>query len=194
MAECMELGYIVNTLLLFLQMSTSCFIDKLSGTLWYVVAKWMLIYVTHIHEVNCGFCLLKYGNPCALDQDRRMEVVEDSANSLEIRNDIRPSRYFRSGLKIVRMADEYLEEGRLEKVYILYRRFITCFKKLHHPGFASVSSDRAFNNQKLREVEPKAQKLKTHLLEQYTLEYKHCEEQQKQKSEEGTCIRKRRQK
>jgi len=42
-------------------------------------------------------------------------------------------------------------------------------------------SDRALNNQKLREVVPKAQKLKTRLLEQYTHEYKHCEEQQKLK-------------
>jgi hypothetical protein len=106
-----------------------------------------------------------------------MKVVEDCANSLEIRNNIRPCRYFRSSLKIVRMANEYLDDGRLEKAYILYRRFITCFKKLHLPDFASVSlSDRALNNQKLREVVPKPQKLKTCLLEQYTLEYKQCEE------------------
>jgi hypothetical protein len=48
-----------------------------------------------------------------------MKVVEDCANSLETRKDIRPSRYFRSSLKIVRMADEYLDEGRLEKAYTL---------------------------------------------------------------------------
>ena len=42
-------------------------------------------------------------------------------------------------------------------------------------------SDRALNNQKLREVVPKAEQLKTRLLEQYTHEYKHCEEQQKLK-------------
>jgi hypothetical protein len=86
-----------------------------------------------------------------------MKVVEDCGNSSEIRN-IWPNRYFRSSLKIVRMADEYIDEGRLEKAYILYWRFITCFKKLHHPDFASVPlSDRAFNNRKLREVVPKAQ-------------------------------------
>jgi hypothetical protein len=38
----------------------------------------------------------------------------------------------------------------------------------------------------LREVVAKAQKLKTCLLEQYTLEFKHCEEQQRLKREEGT--------
>jgi len=93
--------------------------------------------------------------------------VEDCANSLEIRNNIQPSRYFRSSLKIIRMADEYLDEGRLDKAYILYSRFMTCFKKLHHhPDFASVSLlHRALNNWKLREVVPKTEKLKTHLLE-----------------------------
>ena len=154
----------------------------------------MLIYVTHILEVNCVFSLLKCGNPCVLDPDQWMKVVGDCANSLEIRNDIQPSRYFRSNLKIIRMADDYLDEGRLEKAYILYRRFITCFKKLHHPEFACVLlSDRALNNQKLREVAPKAQKLKTYLLEQYTLEYKHCEEQHKLKEKREFNTRKRRQ-
>ena len=32
--------------------------------LWYVVAQWMLICVTRIHEVNCVFTSLKYYNPC----------------------------------------------------------------------------------------------------------------------------------
>ena len=151
----------------------------------------MLIYVTHIHKVNCVFSLLKYGNH-VLDPDQRMKVVDDCAYSLEIKNDIRPSRYFRSSLKIVRMADEYLDEGRLEKAYILCRRFMTCFKKLHHhPDFASVSfSDRALNNQKLREVVPKTEKLKTRLLEQYTREYKqHCEEHQKLKEKRRLMLR-----
>jgi STAM-binding protein len=111
-----------------------------------------------------------------------MKVVEDCANSLEIRNNIQPSRYFRSSLKIVRMAGEYLVEGRMEKAYILYRRLIMYFKKLHHPYFASVSlSDRVLSNRKLREVVPKAQKLKTRRLEQYTHKYKHYEEQHKLK-------------
>jgi hypothetical protein len=34
---------------------------------WYFVAHWMLIYVARIHEVNCVFSLLKYGNPCVYD-------------------------------------------------------------------------------------------------------------------------------
>jgi len=48
-----------------------------------------------------------------------------------------------------------------------------------HPEFASVSvSDRALNAQKLREVLPKAEKLKSRLLEQYTNEYKQYYEEQ----------------
>ena len=48
-----------------------------------------------------------------------------------------------------------------------------------HPEFGSVSvSDRALNAQKLREVLPKAEKLKTRLLEQYTREYKQYYEEQ----------------
>lgn len=48
-----------------------------------------------------------------------------------------------------------------------------------HPDFTSVSvSDRALNAQKLREVLPKAEKLKTRLLEQYTHEYKQYYEEQ----------------
>jgi hypothetical protein len=48
---------------------------------------------------------------------------------------------------------------------LIFCIFITCLKKLHHPDFASVSlSDRTLNNQKLREVVPKIEKLKTDLL------------------------------
>ena len=58
----------------------------------------------------------------------------------------------------------------------VHRLFIE--KVRNHPDFKSVSvTDRAVIAKKLREVLPKAEKLKTHLLEQYTLEYKkHCEE------------------
>jgi hypothetical protein len=49
----------------------------------------------------------------------------------------------------------------------------------HHPDFGNVSvSDRALNAQKLREVLPTAEKLKTRLLEQYTNEYKRFYEEQ----------------
>lgn len=47
-----------------------------------------------------------------------------------------------------------------------------------HPEFKSVSAtDRAVNAQKLREVLPIAEKLKTRLLDQYTREYNRYNEE-----------------
>jgi STAM-binding protein len=121
---------------------------------------------------------------CVTDPDGRLKVLADYGNSVEIDNNIPPRRYYRSGLEMVRMANVYLDEGSLENAYILYMKFMTLFleKIRQHPEFGSVSvSDRALNAQKLREVLPKAEKLKTRLLEQYTHEYKQYYEEQKLK-------------
>jgi len=117
-----------------------------------------------------------------------MKVVEDCASSLEVQNNIQPSRYFRSSLKIVRMADEFLDEGRLEKPCILNRKFVMCFKKASSPSIfcKCVIVRQSPQLSRLREVVPKTEKLKTCLLEQYTREYKqHCEEHQKLKEKRG---------
>jgi len=121
---------------------------------------------------------------CVTDPDGRLRVLADYGKSVEIDNNIPPRRYYRSGLEMVRMANVYLDEGSLENAYILYMKFMTLFleKIRQHPDFTSVSvSDRALNAQKLREVLPKAEKLKTRLLEQYTHEYKQYYEEQKLK-------------
>lgn len=76
---------------------------------------------------------------------------------------------------MVRMANVYLNEGSLENAYILYMKFMTLFveKIRAHPEYASVSPQvKATNQAKLKEVMPKAEKLKQKLLEQYTKEYK----------------------
>ncbi|XP_069680632.1 STAM-binding protein [Periplaneta americana] len=120
------------------------------------------------------------------DPNGRLKALSDYGNSVEIDNNIPPRRYYRSGLEMVRMANVYLEEGSLENAYILYMKFMTLFieKIRHHPEFASVSvTDRAINAQKLREVLPKAEKLKTKLLEQYTREYKRFHEELKVKEQ-----------
>lgn len=73
------------------------------------------------------------------------------------------------------MADVYLKEGSLENAYILYMKFMTLFleKIRKHPNFKSVSVvDRAQNDAKLKEVLPKAEKLKLKLLEVYEQEHK----------------------
>ena len=149
----------------------------------------MLIYVTHIHKVNCVFSLLKYGNPCVLGPDQRMKVVDNCANSLEIKNDIQPSRYFGSSLKIVRMADEYLDEGRLEKAYILYRRFMTCFKKLTIQILQVCHCQIEPSIIEVKRICTKNREAEDWPLEQYTLKYKqHCEEHQKLKEKRGLML------
>lgn len=75
---------------------------------------------------------------------------------------------------MVRMANVYLEEGSLENAYILYLKFMTLFleKIRKHPDFSTVTSqEKAANQIKLREVLPKAEKLKQELLKKYTEEY-----------------------
>lgn len=72
------------------------------------------------------------------------------------------------------MANVYLEEGSLENAYILYLKFMTLFleKIRKHPDFATVTTqEKATNQIKLREVLPKAEKLKRQLLQKYTEEY-----------------------
>lgn len=90
-------------------------------------------------------------------------------------------RYYRSGLEMVRMANVYLEEGSLENAYVLYLKFVTLFveKIRKHPEYTSVPEGiRATNSEKLREVFPKAEKLKLKLVEIYSKEYNQYLEQQ----------------
>nr|CAD7589329.1 unnamed protein product [Timema genevievae] len=91
-------------------------------------------------------------------------------------------RYYRSGLEMVRMADVYMKEGNLENAFILYMKFMTLFieKIRYHPDFSTVPViDRTNNAQKLREVMPKAEKLKSQLMDCYEKEYKRYFDEQK---------------
>lgn len=75
------------------------------------------------------------------------------------------------------MANVYYKEGSLENAYVLYLKFMTLFleKIRKHPDFRSVSVQiKAKNQATLREVLPRAEKIKSQLLEQYTLDYKKC--------------------
>lgn len=79
------------------------------------------------------------------------------------------------------MANVYLDEGSLENAYVLYMKFMTLFieKIRKHPEYSAVSAIiKQTNNEKLREVLPKAEKLKSRLIEQYTREYANYLEQQ----------------
>lgn len=82
---------------------------------------------------------------------------------------------------MVRMANVYLEENNFENAYVLYIKYMTLFieKIRKHPEYASVPADmKATNQAKLKEVMPKAEKLKAQLLDQYTKEYKKSIEDQ----------------
>ncbi|KAK7869958.1 hypothetical protein R5R35_013732 [Gryllus longicercus] len=122
-----------------------------------------------------------------MDPHGRLKALSDYGNTVEIDHSVPPRRYYRSGLEMVRMANVYLEEGSLENAFILYMKFMTLFleKIRHHPDFKTVSpTDRAVNAEKLREVLPKAEKLKSRLLEQYQREYDNfCEEQRRREKE-----------
>lgn len=83
-------------------------------------------------------------------------------------------RYYRSGLEMVRMANVYYDEGNLESAYCLYLKFMTLFleKIRGHPDFAKVPPDmKTANQKKIKEVLPKAEKLKQKLLEVYKKDY-----------------------
>lgn len=118
---------------------------------------------------------------CILEPSARIRALAESGNAFEVDVNIPPRRYYRSGLEMVRMANVYMKEGNLENAYILYMKFMTLFleKIRKHPEFKSVSVvDRAQNEAKLKEVLPKAEKLKTMLLQMYEKEYKvYLEEQ-----------------
>lgn len=72
------------------------------------------------------------------------------------------------------MANVYLAEGSLENAYILYMKFMTLFleKIRKHPEYVSVPVEvKSVNQTNLKEVMPKAEKLKQRLLDQYTKEH-----------------------
>ncbi|XP_014276966.1 STAM-binding protein-like [Halyomorpha halys] len=109
-----------------------------------------------------------------LDPEVRLKLITKNSNTVEIDANIPPRRYYKSGLEMVRMANVYLDEGSLENAFILYMKFMTLFieKIRTHPEFDKVPSTvKAINYQKLKEVLPKAEELKSKLLEQYKREY-----------------------
>ncbi|KAF5298291.1 hypothetical protein FQR65_LT09802 [Abscondita terminalis] len=123
-----------------------------------------------------------------LEPQERLKVLTNYSSSVEIDPGIPPKRYYRSGLEMVRMANVYLDEGSLENAYVLYMKFMTLFleKIRKHPDYASVpATEKRANQAQLREVLPKAEMLKTCLLEQFTKEYNlYLNEIREQKEEE----------
>lgn len=72
------------------------------------------------------------------------------------------------------MATVYHAEGNFENAYILYFKFMTLFleKILTHPEYKAVPAQlKRSNQEKLKDVLPLTEKLKSKLLERYQTEY-----------------------
>ncbi|KAI8424118.1 hypothetical protein MSG28_002719 [Choristoneura fumiferana] len=111
----------------------------------------------------------------SLEPSVRVKQLATYGAMVEVDPNVPPRRYYRSGLEMVRMANVYLAEGSLENAYILYMKFMTLFleKMRKHPDYASVPVDvKSVNQAKLKEVMPKAEKLKQKLMDQFTKEHK----------------------
>ncbi|XP_050296152.1 STAM-binding protein-like isoform X2 [Anthonomus grandis grandis] len=110
----------------------------------------------------------------SIEPQERLKQLIDFSNLIEVDPHVPPTRYYRSGLEMVRMANVYYDEGNLEKAYCLYLKFMTLFleKIRKHPDFSTVPSTmKAANQAKLREILPKAEKLKQRLLDIYKQDY-----------------------
>lgn len=124
----------------------------------------------------------------AIEPSARVKQLAAYGAMVEVDPNVPPRRYYRSGLEMVRMANVYLSEGSLENAYILYLKFMTLFleKIRKHPEFASVPAQvKNVNQNKLKEVMPKAEKLKVKLLEQFTKEQKQYLENEKIRKREA---------
>ncbi|XP_050669951.1 STAM-binding protein-like A [Leptidea sinapis] len=110
----------------------------------------------------------------SLEPAYRVKQLANYGAMVEVDSNVPPRRYYRSGLEMVRMANVYLAEGSLENAYILYLKFMTLFleKIRKHPEYSTIPADiKAVNQSKLKEVMPKAEKLKQKLLDQYAKEH-----------------------
>ncbi|XP_068631119.1 STAM-binding protein-like A [Battus philenor] len=120
----------------------------------------------------------------SLEPAVRVKQLAHYGTMVEVDSNVPPRRYYRSGLEMVRMANVYLAEGSLENAYILYMKFMTLFleKIRKHPEYNSVPADiKSINQVKLKEVMPKAEKLKQKLLEQYTKEHEQYKDNEKKR-------------
>ncbi|OWR41029.1 amsh [Danaus plexippus plexippus] len=110
----------------------------------------------------------------SLEPAARVKQLANYGAMVDVDPNVPPRRYYRSGLEMVRMANVYLAEGSLENAYILYMKFMTLFveKIRKHPEYNTVPSEvKAVNQSKLKEVMPKAEKLKQKLLDVYAKEH-----------------------
>eukprot|EP00794_Sanderia_malayensis_P016941 gene16942-18648_t len=112
------------------------------------------------------------------DPSSRFKQLSAQADNVIMDKNIPPRRYFRSGLEIERMAAVYLEEGNLEKSFILYMKYIILFveKLPKHPQYKQADPV-----QKVKQILAITEKLKATIKKTYEDDYAKWLETEKQK-------------
>lgn len=126
----------------------------------------------------------KHVDLASMEPSARVKQLANYGTMVDVDPNVPPRRYYRSGLEMVRMANVYLAEGSLENAYILYMKFMTLFleKIRKHPEYSSVPAQvKSVNQGKLKEVMPKAEKLKQKLLDQYAKEHSQYKENEEKR-------------
>ncbi|ETN64036.1 amsh [Anopheles darlingi] len=110
----------------------------------------------------------------AIEPHQRIQKLVADSQRVSIDPTMPINRYYRSGSQIVETADRSLREGKLEKAFTFYLRFVTIFVELilQHPGYRSVlPQDKQQTKAKIKEIMPKAEVIRKKLLAMYTAEY-----------------------
>ncbi|XP_040270487.1 STAM-binding protein [Bufo bufo] len=127
----------------------------------------------------------------SLPPEERIRALVLKGTSLEVKDDIPPKRYYRSGVEIIRMANVYAGEGNTESAFILYNKYITLFveKLPKHRDYKTANAlEKRETLKKLKEVAfPKAEELKKELQKRYSKEFD--EYLDKRRCEEEECAR-----
>ncbi|XP_060712343.1 STAM-binding protein-like [Hemiscyllium ocellatum] len=123
----------------------------------------------------------------SLSPEERVRALTKKGSSVDVNDDVPPRRYFRSGVEIIRMASVYVDEGNLESAFVLYNKYITLFlEKLpkHRDYKTSVIPEKRETIKKLKEIAfPRAEQLKSELLQRYAVEYAEHQELQRREAE-----------
>ncbi|XP_022237832.1 STAM-binding protein-like [Limulus polyphemus] len=130
------------------------------------------------------------------DPHTRVRQLGEVGSSVVVDPNIPPHRYFRSGNEMVRMAKVYMDEQNLENAFILYTKYITLFveKLPKHPDYKHASAaEKANTKQKLKQIFPVAEQLKSSLLEAYNKEYEQWLEEKRRIEEAVEQERRRKQ-
>ncbi|EDV22501.1 uncharacterized protein TRIADDRAFT_38075 [Trichoplax adhaerens] len=109
----------------------------------------------------------------------RLQSLSAVGASVEIKKDISPIKYFRSGIQMEKVARAYAKEGDLERAYkILHRLFIEKLPK--HPLYKKAEASRMKEySKKIHGALDLASDIKQRLSDQYATEYQSFLERQK---------------